>query len=290
MNLLPPINFCAGLTVQCFEIRFFAKRQNVIGIVWNPPSMNIENYSTEVFISSEPNIFQLEEIESWLIEEASASRTGFYCNWNVIKCSFENGRALTISLDNLTVGFLTWDFISDYCARIEITEIVQTHRSRGIGTKLVAYAIDYLTKLGLMTVEVQCAPRESEKFWRGFGFIDFPLEMKQYHSAYNDPEIYKILVSTAIPVEEGSADEFLDVWHLEPIDSKNVLPNLTFNLNFVPGSRKLSKPIIVPCEADWKLKWRNRSGVLGEAKAKSLFDDDIVFGSFLILKNLPELA
>jgi hypothetical protein len=31
MNILPRINFCAGLKVQCFEIRFFAKRQNVKG-------------------------------------------------------------------------------------------------------------------------------------------------------------------------------------------------------------------------------------------------------------------
>lgn len=67
----------------------------------------IQNTTGNYQISFSPTNKQLDEIEGWLKAERQKTGEGFYCNWNVIKHSFEKNRLLTISLNNKTVGFAT---------------------------------------------------------------------------------------------------------------------------------------------------------------------------------------
>ncbi len=93
----------------------------------------ILNTTDSYQVTFSPTYKQVGEVEKWLITERQKTGDGFYCNWNIIKSSFENNELATISLNNKTIGFATWRLTSDKTARIEIAEVEPTNRNKGIG-------------------------------------------------------------------------------------------------------------------------------------------------------------
>ena len=67
---------------------------------------HIESKMIEIVPKSEKKY--LKQIEKWLLEEYNNSDSGFYCNWKIIKKSFDQNRIFFLLSNNQTVGFLCW--------------------------------------------------------------------------------------------------------------------------------------------------------------------------------------
>ena len=62
----------------------------------------------EIQINITPTQTDLTKIEEWLIDEEREFNEGFYCNWNIIEKSFNNGELITLNLKKEPIGFLVW--------------------------------------------------------------------------------------------------------------------------------------------------------------------------------------
>ncbi len=242
-------------------------------------------HKPKIKISFKPKLDQLNEIEKWLIDERNSTGDGFYCNWNIIKSSYDEKKLAIISEDNQTVGFITWANYVEFTETIEITEIKPTHRNRGLGKQLVSKLTQRLISKNVYVVKLQCSPSSSEPIWRHLGFIDFPK-----HDNWNrgNKELFKILVPH-LEAQKNITNEYIELWNDEPYCTQNVNSTWKWNLSFKDGTRELEKPIIQPCHYDWRIRWANNDLIFKDENVKRFGQDTINFGGFLIIKKMPEL-
>jgi hypothetical protein len=240
---------------------------------------------SKIKISFKPTRNQIDEMESWLIEERNLTGDGFYCNWNIIISSFKEKKLAIILEDNQTVGFVTWDSYTEFTATIEITEIKPTHRNKGLCKQLISQLEQRLISKCICVIKLQCAPSSSEPIWLHLGFVDFPK-----HAKWNrgNRELYKVLVPHLEP-RNIVVNEYIELWDDEPYRTQEVNSTWKWELIFKNGTRELEKPIIQPCHYDWRIRWANNDLILRDEKTKRFGQDEIVFGSFLIIKKMPEL-
>lgn len=247
----------------------------------------IQNATTNYQVTFSPTDKQVGEIEKWLIAERQKTGDGFYCNWNIIKSSFDKNELATISLNNKTIGFATWRLYTDKTARIEITEVKPTYRKKGIGKKLTTHLLNFLKNKGVCVVDLQCSPDTSERVWKRLGFVEFPEPPENYNFNSNDnKKLYSILTEHLQTASVQSADETIELWNDEPYTTdENTPPTYIWNIEFIDGTRKLSKPIIHPAYYEWRLRWRINGKTIKDDKVKR-FKTEIDFGTFIIIDEL----
>ncbi len=247
----------------------------------------IQNSTDNYQVTFSPLDKQIREIEKWLIEERRKTGEGFYCNWNFIKSSFDKNELATISLNNKTLGFSTWCFTTNKTARIEITEIKPTHRKKGFGKKLITQILNFLKDKGVYVIDLQCSPDTSEPIWKLLGFVEFPDPPEKYNFNIDDnKQLYSILTEHLQTSSTLCADETIELWNNEPYLTNEISqPNYIWNLEFIDGTRKLSKPIIQPAHYKWRLRWKINGKTIIDDKVKR-FGKDIVFGTFIIIDEL----
>lgn len=238
-------------------------------------------------VTFSPTDKQVGEIKKWLIAERQKTGEGFYCNWSNIKSSFDKNELATISLNNKTIGFATWRLTTDKTARIEIAEVKPTHRKKGIGKKLTTELLNFLKEKNVYVVDLQCSPETSEPVWKRLGFVEFPDPPVNYNfNSYNNKKLYTILTEHLETSAVQYTDETIELWNDEPYTTdENTPPTYIWNLEFIDGTRKLSKPIIHPAHYEWRLRWRINGKTIKDDKVKR-FKTEIDFGTFIIIDEL----
>ncbi len=250
--------------------------------------MNIqkENKTEDYEITFLPTEKKLGEIEEWLIEEEQKTGNGFYCNWNNIKASFDKNKLVTISLNNKTIGFASWQLITEKTARIEIAEIKPSYRNKGVGKKLTDELLNFLKDKSIYVVDLLCSPKESEPIWKSMGFLEFPELPEKYHFNSDNKKLYKILTDNLQQNTKRNNEETIELWNEEPSSiNENTESTYIWYLEFLNGTRKLSKPIIQPANYHWRLCWKKNGRKIDDDKVKR-FKTKIDFGSFIIIEEL----
>ena len=247
----------------------------------------IQNKIDTFHVSFSPTDKQVGEIEKWLIAERKKTGDGFYCNWDIIKSSFDKNELATISLKTKTVGFATWRLTTDKTARIEIAEVKPTHRKKGIGKKLTTELLNFLQDKNIFVVDLQCSPETSEPVWKRLGFVEFPDPPENYNFNYDgNKKLFSILTEHLQTSSVQHTDETIELWNDEPYTTdENTPPTYIWNLEFKNGTRKLSKPIIHPGHYEWRIRWRINGNTIEDDKVKR-FGKEIDFGTFIIIDEL----
>ena len=238
-------------------------------------------------ISFNPSLINLSEIEGWLIEEDRKNNEGFYCNWKLIKKSFEEKCLAVISFNNSAIGFITW-YESELVATIDICEIKPTERGKGYLKILFTEVCAFFLKKNIVTLSLECAPASSEVVWRKLGFIDFP-EMPKLgiYSDYGNKKLYKVLISNVYENEEIiEGSETIELWNVEPHEKESIAPIWKTQISFQTNKNKLQKWIIFPCKPDLRIRWRKGNEIYKVSKVKYFQPERIEFGAFLIIKRL----
>lgn len=249
----------------------------------------IQNATDNYQVTFSPTDKQVSEIEKWLIAERQKTRDGFYCNWNNIKSSFDNNELATISVNNKTIGFVTWQLTTNKTARIEITEVKPTHRKKRIGKRLIGHLLDFFKEKNIYVVDLQCAPADSEPFWKHLGFVEFPEPQENYKFGSNkNKKLYKILIAQLQQSLVQENGEIIELWNDEPYRTNEKTPSCIWNLKFINKTRRLLKPIIYPANNEWRIRWSKNRKTIKDLKVKR-FPTEIDFDSFIIIDKLSHL-
>jgi predicted GNAT family acetyltransferase len=245
----------------------------------NSTNLNQVNFS--------PTIKQINEIERWLIAENRKTGDGFYCNWMSIKNSFDKQQMITISANNKTVGFATFDIESKNTAVIEIVEIRPSCRKMGFARELTNELFNFFERQFIKVVFLNCSPETSEPIWKKIGFIEFPDPIDNYNSrALSGKPLYKILTDHMQTNTFEFADETIELWNKEPHKTnENTQHTYLWNLEFINGTRKLIKPIIQPGNRYWRMRWRINGKTVKDDSIK-YFKNEFNFGNFIIIDEL----
>lgn len=248
----------------------------------------IRNITDSYEVTISPTDKQLGEIEKWLIDEENKTGGGFYCNWKIIKSSFDDNELVTISFNDKTIGFVTWRITTDRTARIEIAEVKPSYRKKGIGKNLIDQLIKFLKDKGIFVIDLQCAPADSELIWKHLGFVEFPDPPESYKfNPGGNKKLYKILVDHLNQSSARQSDETIELWNDEPYKTNETTPpTYIWNLEFTNNTRKLSKPIIQPASYEWRIRWFKSGKTIKDEKVKR-FTTEIDFNSFIIINELP---
>jgi len=235
----------------------------------------------KISINFSPGKISLAKIETWLKEERLATGEGFYVNWSTIKNAFAQGQMAVLEMSNEPVGFAVWR-PNDKLTYLDIVEIHPSHRKKGLAGQLLAYFSDHFLTIGIMVIELQCEPPESELTWKKLGFIEFASSF----NSWGHKRLYKILTDSHRPDTPGNSDESISLWDREPIYARDKPPVWQWKLSFIEGTRKLMVPIVIACDKDWKLSWRKNNNEVVTKKAK-YFQEDCMSGDFLVIETIP---
>lgn len=239
--------------------------------------------------SINPTQEQVKEIEKWLTREWNLKGEGFYCKWNNILSSFEENQLAIVSYKNKTVGFASWYDTSNFTVTILMVEIKPDYRNKGFGRELINQLFDFFMDKDIYAVDLQCSPATSEPLWRRFGFIDFPEKEEQgISSGKSNKRLYQTLVPQLNTTTEIGKNEVLELWNMEPHIINGDTSTWKWKLEFKEGTRELIRPIIHPCDNEWRIRWKVNDIVITDTKVKYFSKEPIKFGEFLIIKVLPE--
>ena len=240
------------------------------------------NMSTIIKIDFNPKEADWIYVQNWLKEEDHNSGKGFYCNKRIIQNAFQNHGMAIISVDKKAIGFVTWYFNAEYSARIDITEIHPDYRKFGYGRVLINHLLQYFAAQNIYTVDLECAPVSSVHFWKKFKFCAFPPNVSDTSEKV---ELYKILIDSSRPVRSKvDANEVVELWNGEPFETDDQNPYRTWKLEYIKGTRILKKPIICPCDFDWRIRWRKGSEVFYDEKVKRFKRIKTQDGRYLIIE------
>lgn len=100
--------------------------------------------------------------------------------------------------------------------------------------------------------------------------------------------MFKILVGTFQLNLNNESQKTLELWEGEDYRITDGLPaNFVWALEFKPGSRVLTKPIVVLAEAEWMVKWSRNGKNIRYCQVKR-FPQNESTSHFLIVRELPE--
>ncbi len=234
----------------------------------------------ECKINFSPSQADLKEIEDWLILESEKYDDGFYCNWNIIKNSFERNGLISLELNDTPIGFVVWHQ-NAFFLDIDIMEIHYDYRRMGLGKKFFEMLSEPFKDKGIIAIKLFCEPRESEHFWRKMGFIQFPI--RGY--AESDLTFYKPLIEVCKTTKTPNEFNKIELWDVEPYQSKKRLPNWCWDVETHDG--ELIKPIIQACNVNWNIRWTRNGKIEKESKVKYFSKDNpIDFSPFMFIQNL----
>lgn len=247
----------------------------------------IQSTTNSYQVSFSPTDKRVDEIEKWLIAEEKKNGGGFYYNWNNIKSSFDKKELVTISLNNKTIGFVTWRISEENIAGIEIIEVKPTHRKKGVGKKLINELLNFLKTKNIYVVDLQCSPATSELFWKSLGFVEYPEALKDYlFSQGKNKKLFMILIEHLQTSHVEVYDETIELWNEEEYrTSKDTPPKYIWNIEYKQGTRQLIKPIIHPGHYKWRLRWKAKGKTIIDHQVQR-FGTKIDFHNFVIINEL----
>jgi GNAT superfamily N-acetyltransferase len=229
-----------------------------------------------------PSQKDIDEIEQWLLQEDKKSGQGFYCNWNLIVSSYNEGNLAAISIDAKPVGFVTWQE-DEKTATISIAEIHPKFRSKGLGRTLITALFNRFQENGICVTDLQCAPASSEPAWKKMGYQEFPQGL--IYDLDGHKKLYQILVPS-LKQTDKDALEIIELWNVEPhIESKVMWK---WEVQSKNGTNELVDSIIHPADPDWRIRWRKGSDVYKDTKVKYFSKEKVDFNKFIILNRMPE--
>ncbi|KJF45392.1 GNAT family N-acetyltransferase [Draconibacterium sediminis] len=235
----------------------------------------------ELTINLTPTETDLKVIGEWLSSENKKYREGFYCNWSTIVRSYSLNRMISFNLRDKIIGFLVYS-PDEISVEIDIFEIQRKYRGKGYGKIFFKQVADEFKIQKFKAVSLFCEPVESERFWRGLGFLKFP------ERGYSEPDLrfYKPLISFTEVTESPNELNKLELWDVEPFQKDEVPPCWSWNIE----NSKLLEPIIQPCNENWNLRWTQNGKIIKEGKVKrfSTTNFPVIFDSFMYIENLVE--
>ena len=113
-------------------------------------------------------------------------------------------------------------------------------------------------------------------------FIKFP------DRGYSESELtyYKPLIEIQQTTENNS-DNKIELWNVEPYQTKNNEPKWTWEIN--SNLNKLLLPIIQPCNCNWNIRLTKNGKQIREDKVKYFSDKNrIEYSPFLLITELNE--
>lgn len=237
-------------------------------------------------ISLDPITQHLEEIEKWLIAERDTNGEGFYCNWTIIKNFYARNELVVLLVDNKPVGFCCWRKTSNLSGQINIFEIRPDYRGKGLGLSFTNKLLAFFVSKNIYVVDLQCVPENSESFWRKLGFIDVPPSIHFWDK--QTTHLFKRLVPYQQQVQNHNGYNYIEIWDLEPYAAKNRESKWKWDLN-ITNEKKISLPIIQPCEQDWRIKFVQGGKVIIDDKIKRFGNIEIYNGPYAIITELPSI-
>ncbi|TDR90261.1 GNAT family N-acetyltransferase [Enterovirga rhinocerotis] len=122
----------------------------------------------------------LDELETWLRAENDAYEAacerqaercpeieilerGFFCNWNIVRRSFERDprNVHVLLMDGAAIGFVD---------EMDILEVHPNFRRQGLGGMLADFMIRRAFDLGHSVAVIEVAPASAQPFWERMGF------------------------------------------------------------------------------------------------------------------------
>ena len=122
---------------------------------------------TSIVVGAPP---QAETVIRWLKKEwvCNPDGGGFYHNRSIIRQATRNGEMTCLRDGKTIIGFAVVTLGRDR-AKVDILEVRPGYRGRGFGRHLAAHIVRMLVSQGAPRIELECAPRSSEAFWRALG-------------------------------------------------------------------------------------------------------------------------
>ena len=109
------------------------------------------------------------QLRKWLRDEQTNSRSGFYCNWQIINDAFKEKQIQCVCYRNNAIAFGVFGRL-DTDTELSIVEVHPKYRNRGVGKVLMHHLIRYFREHDVRYVHLECVPASSEVFWRSLGF------------------------------------------------------------------------------------------------------------------------
>lgn len=105
----------------------------------------------------------VETIHSWLLEHDRREVHGsFLCNWNSTQRVHDEHQLFVAAFEDEPVAYIWGDF--------GILEVREDFRKKGVGKRLVEYAMQRAISSGRIAVSIECKPESSIPFWEKMGF------------------------------------------------------------------------------------------------------------------------
>lgn len=239
-------------------------------------------------VIQEPNQFQFEELECWLLQEEQETGDGFYSSFHLLKDSFEKGKMVLAVLQGKIIGFLTWRQNSEFGVYINYIEIKPDLQGLGLGRKLLKVMFEFFRTEGFYTVDLKCAPAGSEGFWKKMGFLEFPESSLGWNiQGGRHKRLYRKLIDTLEQLSTSSADdEFFELWNDDTHLMQDATPSWIWKLEFKNGKRELVKPIVHPAAPGWRARWRKGDEVFKDGPVKRLLPCENTTGSFVMITTI----
>lgn len=236
-------------------------------------------------VTFSPTREQLNEIEEWLIEEHETLKSGFYCNWRQIETYYNKGDFSALIVDERTAGFATWRMLSEVTGQILIVELRPEFRGNGQGIQLMNQVLSYLVSKGILVVDLQCEPIESEKFWRKLEFVDVPRNIHYWSKLAT--YLFKILVPVQPLAVAPDGNDYIELWDDEPYITQNKPSKWIWKIETEAESCKLKIPIIHPCKKDWRIRLTMDGRTIVDNKVKRFGGVEIDFEPYMVIRELP---
>lgn len=238
------------------------------------------------FTSLKEHIHQIQE---WTTSDENELKDGLLPNWKYILDGFSQNRAAVALLDASAVGFAISKPHEADTYSIDFLQIKSNARKLGMGSLLVSKVEEMLIGKGAIMVFGHSINEKSDSFWLKMGNSRLPerqFDGNRLH--YDDKFMFKILVENLQPNLNNESQETLELWDDEDYRIKDGQPaNFVWALEFKPGTRILTKPIIVPTEADWMVRWSRNGRNIKHCQVKR-FPQNESTGHFLIVRELSE--
>lgn len=225
-------------------------------------------------VNFKPTLHEQEELKKWMIAENKGS-TVLVHNINFVINNAQTYTLATISTANNTIGFVTWDVFKRN-AYISLAAIAVNYRKQGAGRHLITTLLNNFVNSGILNVRLECAPAESEIFWRRLNFQTLP-----YITGYannNNPKLFKMVVVIQEP--KCCPAPYIEIYKHGSIENKR------WPLHYKLGTNELVHPIITPVSGDWLIRYVNIENIEHSEKIKN-FRSGICFDDpFLIITSL----
>ncbi|WP_447927784.1 GNAT family N-acetyltransferase [Vreelandella sp. EE27] len=107
--------------------------------------------------------FDVQRIYSWLLEHGRREVHGsFLCNWILTQRVHKDNQLFVATLADEPIAYIWEDF--------GIVEVREEFRNKGVGKRLVEYAMECAISSGRCAVSIECKPESSIPFWKKMGF------------------------------------------------------------------------------------------------------------------------